>query len=510
VRRLLRLALTSSAAVAAVLAAGCAPIPSSGSGAGGVAGVFRYAYELTPSRLDPHRASISQDGVTLFPAYDRLVHQSPEGDPVPGLATAWAWEDRQTLRLDLREGVTFHDGTPFDASSVKVNIERAKTVEGSAVRTELDPVQSVEVRDPQTAVVRLSYPSASLPAVLSDRAGAMVSPKALADGLDLDAVEAGAGMYRMVEHQRGTITRFERYPGYWDPAAAASEKLEIHTIPDATTRLNAVRTGVVDAARVPPALREQAEQSGAKVGVAGSLNFNYFVLNRARSSFGDLRVRRALNHAIDRESIKQGVYRGLATVSAQPFVPGYWAYDPDLGDDAIRYDPELAKQLLAEAGVANTLKFTTVIPTGSDYQPLAEAIQSQLGAVGVTMAIVPAAPDTMGDLMFVQERYDAMLAAWGPRADPSMTVATRYTANGFGNPGGQTTPLLEQLHREALATTDQAARTGVMHRLVDEVVAQVLEIPVVFPQDVTVQSDRVVGLEPRLMHRPEFRGVTVR
>jgi peptide/nickel transport system substrate-binding protein len=112
--------------------------------------------------------------------------------------------------------------------------------------------------------------------------------------------------------------------------------------------------------------------------------------------------------------------------------------------------------------------------------------------------------------MFVQERYDAMLASWGPRADPSMTVATRYTANGFGNPGGQTTPLLEQLHREALATTDQAARTGVMHRLVDEVVAQVLEIPVVFPQDVTVQSDRVVGLEPRLMHRPEFRGVTVR
>ncbi|MCW0214598.1 MAG: ABC transporter substrate-binding protein [Pseudonocardia sp.] len=497
-------------ALAGVLVAACAPISSSGSGASGVPGTFRYAYELTPSRLDPHRASISQDGVTLFPAYDRLVHQSPEGDPVPGLATAWTWEDAQTLRLDLRQGVTFHDGTPFDANAVKVNVERAKTVQGSAVRTELDPVATVEVRDPRTAVLKLSYPSASLPAVLSDRAGAMVSPKALADGVDLDAVEAGAGMYRIVEHQRGSITRFERYADYWDPAAAASEKLEIHHIADAATRLNAVRTGVVDAARVPPAMKDQADQAGVQVGVAGSLNFNYFVLNRARSSFGDLRVRRALNHAIDREAIKQGVYRGFATVSAQPFVPGYWAYDPALGDDAIRYDPELAKRLLAEAGVGTGLSFTTVIPSGSDYQPLAEAVQSQLAAVGVTMEIVPAAPDTMGDLMFVQERYDAMLASWGPRADPSMTVATRYTAAGFGNPGGQSTPLLEQLHREALATTDQAARTGVMHRLVDEVVDQVLEIPVVFPQDITVQTDRVVGLQPRLMHRPEFRGVTVR
>jgi peptide/nickel transport system substrate-binding protein len=493
-----------------VTVTGCAPIPSSGSAAQGPPGVFRYAYELTPSRLDPHRASISQDGVTLFPAYDRLVHQSPVGEPEPGLARAWAWEDPLALRLDLRPGVTFHDGTPFDAAAVKANIERAKTVQGSAVRTELDPISSVEVRDPMTAVLRLSYPSASLPAVLSDRAGAMVSPKALADGVDLDAVAVGAGMYRMVEHHRGQITRFERHPGYWDPAAAAAEKLEIHHIADAATRLNAVRTGVVDACRVPPALLDQAKQTGLEVSTAGSLNFNYFVLNRARSAFGDLRVRRALNHALDREAIRQGVYRGLATVSAQPFVPGYWAYDEDLGDEAIRFDPDLARRLLAEAGVGEGLRFSTVIPTGSDYQPLAEAIQAQLAAVGVTMEISPAAPDTMGDLMFVQERYDAMLASWGPRADPSMTVATRYTANGFGNPGGQTTPRLEELHKQALATTDPAARATVLHDLVDEVVDQVLEIPVVFPEDVVVQSPRVVGLVPRLMHRPEFRGVTVR
>jgi peptide/nickel transport system substrate-binding protein len=502
VKRRTFLGLVPLAAVTA-----CAPLPSGGGGeASGPAGVLRYGYELTPSRLDPHRASISQDGVTLFPAYDRLVHQAPNGDPVPGLAQAWEWESPQALRLDLRPGVTFHDGTPFDAEAVRANIVRAKSVEGSAVRTELDPVTEVEIRDARTVVLRTGYPSASLPAVLSDRAGAMVSPAAL--GSDLDAAAVGAGMYRLVEHRRGEITRFERYEGYWDPAAAAAEKLEIHHISDAATRLNAIRTGVIDACRVPPALLDQANQTGMTVTTAGSLNFSYFVLNRARSSFGDLRVRQALSFAFDREALTQGVYRGLATISAQPFVPGYWAYDPDLGDDAVRHDPELARRLLAEAG-ASDLSFQTVIPTGSDYQPLAEAIQGQLAAVGVRMEIVPAAPDTMGDLMFVQERYDAMLAAWGPRADPSMTVATRYTAAGFGNPGGQSTPRLEELHKQALATTDPAARAAVMHDLVDEVVEQRLEIPVVFPQDVVVTSPRVTGLEPRLMHRPEFRGVGV-
>ncbi|WP_142056372.1 ABC transporter substrate-binding protein [Pseudonocardia kunmingensis] len=507
-----RRVVAALAGLLALLLAGCAPIPQSAdsAAAAGEPGTFRYAYELSPSRLDPHRASISQDGVTLFPAYDRLVHLSPEGEPVPGLAAAWEWEDALTLRLELREGVTFHDGTPFDAAAVRTNIERARTVEGSAVRTELDPVQSVEVRDPRTVALHLSYPATSLPAALSDRAGAMISPAALADpAVDLDQVAVGAGPYRMVEHRRDELTRFERFPQYWDPPAAAAQRLEIHHIAESTTRLNAVRTGVVDATRVPPAMLAQAEATGLRTEVAGSLNFSYFVLNRSRPIFADVRVRRAINHALDREAIRQGVYLGHATIEAQPFVEGYWAHHPGLGDEAIRHDPQLARQLLAEAGHPGGLAFRAVIPTGPDFLPLAEAMQNQLAAVGIDMEIVPAEPDTMGDLMFVQERYDAMIASWGPRADPSMTVATRYTADGFGNPGGHSTPRLEELHRQALRTLDQQQRAVVLHELVAEVVDQVLEIPVIFPHDVYVTSPRVQGLEPRLMHRPEFRGVAV-
>jgi peptide/nickel transport system substrate-binding protein len=498
--------------VLVALSMACAPIRTAqpAGGGGGEPGTFRYAYELSPSRLDPHRASISQDGVTLFPAYDRLVHQSAEGDPIPGLATAWEWEDELTLRMDLRQGVTFHDDTSFDAQAVKTNIERAKTVEGSAVRTELDPVRSVEVRDEHVVVLHLAYPATSLPAALSDRAGAMISPAALADpAVDLDQVAVGAGMYRMVEHRRDEVTRFERYEGYWDPEAAAAERLEIHHIAESSTRLNAVRTGAVDATRVPPSMLAQAAATGLQIEVAGSLNFSYFVLNRSRPFFADLRVRRAINHALDREAIKQGVFLGHATIEAQPFVEGYWAHNPNLGDEAIRYDPQLARHLLAEAGYPDGLAFQALIPAGPDFLPLAEAIQNQLAAVGIAMEIVPAEPDTMGDLMFVQERYDAMIASWGPRADPSMTVATRYAADGFANPGGHSTPQLEELHRRALRAVDEQERTAVMHELVAEVVDQVLEIPVIFPHDVYVFTPRVHGLQPRLMHRPEFRGVAI-
>lgn len=470
---------------------------------------FRYAYELTPSRLDPHRASISQDGVTLFPSYDRLVHQAPDGEPEPGLAEAWEFsDDGLVLTLELREGVTFHDGEPFDADAVAANIERAQNVEGSAVVTELDPIEEVEVVDEHTVELHLSRPTMSLVAALSDRAGAMVSPAAL-ENVDLDEVAVGAGMYRMVEHRRDDITVFERYDDYWDPEAAAVERLEIHHMADGTTRLNAVQTGEVDATRVPPALESQARTTDLEVEVAESLYFVYLVLNRTRSEFDTTEVRQALNHALDREGLRDGVYHGHASISVQPFLEDYWAYNPEIGPERYDHDVDRAQELLAEAGLPDGFSFDAIIPTGPDYLPIAEAVQAQLEDVGIDMEVQAVEPDTMADVMFAEERHDAMIAGWGPRPDPSMTVATRYTSDGYANPGGHSTERLEELHAAAETIVDEDERAEVMHELVEEVVDEVLEIPVIFPHDVYLTTDDVVGFRPRLMRRPEFRGVGI-
>jgi peptide/nickel transport system substrate-binding protein len=146
-------------AVLLVLVAACAPIPTSGGGAAQATGpadpdaIFRWANAVGLSRFDPHRASSSNDNTHLFLTYDRLVHTDADGRAVPGLATAWEFgPDGTTMDMTLRQGVTFHDGTPFDAAAVKANIERAKTVTGSAVAPELRPVRSVEVLAPDRVV----------------------------------------------------------------------------------------------------------------------------------------------------------------------------------------------------------------------------------------------------------------------------------------------------------------------------------------------------------------------
>ena len=169
---------------------------------------FIYGYPITVSRLDPHKASISQDATTLFPVYDRLVHLSPQGRPDPGLAESWEFsDDGLTLTLHVREGVTFHDGATLDAAAVKANLDRAKGVEGSSVATDLAAMASVTVVDPMTVDITLSQPNVAIIGSLADRAGIMVSPKALADGVDLDANMVGAGPFKLVEHAPATARR---------------------------------------------------------------------------------------------------------------------------------------------------------------------------------------------------------------------------------------------------------------------------------------------------------------
>ena len=123
-------------------------------------GSIRFGYTLSPSQgLDPHKTSLSQDTVWLAPIYDPLIIEMPDASLVPGLATEWEFvDDNMGLQLTLREGVTFQDGTPFDAEAVKINIERAKTVEGSAVAPLLGAVDSVEVIDPLTVKMVLNAP----------------------------------------------------------------------------------------------------------------------------------------------------------------------------------------------------------------------------------------------------------------------------------------------------------------------------------------------------------------
>jgi peptide/nickel transport system substrate-binding protein len=497
-----------------LLLAGCAPLPTSSTapsatGPADPDAIFRWANAVGLSRFDPHRASSSNDNTHLFLTYDRLVHVDADGAPVPGLATAWEFTpDELGLDLTLRQGVTFHDGTPFDASAVKANIERAKTVQGTAVAPELRPVTGVEVLAPDRVRLVLSQPSAALPLVLSDRAGAMVSPAAF-DNPDLDTAPVGAGMFRVTAYQPGSRIEYRAAPNYWDPGAVRVAGIDMPIYTDPVTRLNALRTGDVDGAVVSADQVPEAQAGGLRVEPGRTTNFWYFQPNRTRSAFGDLRVRQALWHAINRQGLVDVLARGYGTLDAQPLPPWSPGHDASIGPDPYPYDPERARLLLAEAGYPQGFAFTALVATSPDVGRAAEAIQADLAAVGITMTPRVMEGAQITDEFFVRKQGDLLLGPGGGRPDPSQTLGLRYMPDGFNNPGGHSSPEMERLQGEILRTVDPTARAAAMQAAMREFRDQAFEVVLYYATPPVALSGDVLTFTPGLADRPEFRGVAL-
>ena len=373
---------------------------------------LRYGAANLVTRFDAHKSSNGYDQNWLAPVYDRLIWQTPEVELEPGLATEWAFTDDLHFEMTLREGVTFTDGTPFDADAVAANIDRAKNVEGSGLAAYLASVDTVEVIDPTHVRFVLNRPDATLPMQLATRPGMMISPAAF-ENPDLDSQPVGSGPYELVEYREGDMAAYERRDDYWNPDYAGVKRLEIYYIPDSTTRLNGLRTGAIDATPLDAEQIEQAEDiDGVDVTVSDTIQLYHFQLDRTKSEFGNPLVRQAMAHAIDRQSIIDALFFGYGTLATQWVAPDTPYYVDDLGDSTT-YDPERARELLAEAGLPDGFTFDAMTSVQPTYVKLAEVLQGMFGEVGITMNVTQ--EPNLADAFFVRNATDAIVSAYpGP------------------------------------------------------------------------------------------------
>lgn len=472
-------------------------------------GVLRYIYNNSPGTLDPHIVNTAFANVPLFLIFDRLVHVSPEGEAIPGLATSWEFaEDGSTLTFNLREGVTFHDGTPFDAEAVKVNIDHAQNAEGSFVTSELTAIDSVDVIDPLTVVFNLNVPDVGLILKLSDRAGAMMSPASIEAG---DAAErpVGAGMMEIDgEYQVGVQLNFKRYDDYWDPSVQKLAGLEMTFLTDTTAALNSVRSGGADAALIREAEIDPAEDAGLNVLYDFDLGFANVNLNPANApALADQDVRLALNLAIDRQAIVDGLLFGYGKVTNQPFPSGYFAHDPDA--PLYDYDPEEARRLLSEAGYADGFDLEiTSVPTPASVR-VAEALASQLTDIGVNATVVQVEAAVLGQMITVDQTTQVVSLRWTGRPDPTSTIEQLYMPGGSQNPGDLVTDRAFELYEAQKVETDPTARAELLQQLGAEFVENPPATQLVLFETVsaTAATNEVVGLQNWVTGKLEFRGV---
>jgi peptide/nickel transport system substrate-binding protein len=364
----------------------CAGGDDGGDTAGGGDATLTWATSYFPSHWDPVVAGSGAQFRILSLAYASLTNIDEDGNPQPGLAESWDFnETGDQVTFHLREGLTFSDGTPVDAEAIAFYIERAKSQENSALFGDLTTIDTVTADGELDVVIDLTQVDYQIPLLLGQRVALIPSPEASRDVAALDQEPVGAGPFVVTQLIPGTKVVLEKNPDYWDAENIHIDRVEVNAAPDASTVVSGLQTGVYNFADLTPAQGEAAEDAGLDVFVQPGFNASNISLNVNEAPFDDPRVVDAVRYAVDRQEFVDKLTFGYGEITDQPFPPGYIAYDPESAD-RYPYDPEKSKALLAEAGYEpGGITLDLVIP---DAQPASEIVQSQLAAVGITTNIV--------------------------------------------------------------------------------------------------------------------------
>lgn len=424
---------------------------------------LRVGLAEDPDVLDPHRARTYVGRIVFTSLCDKLIDISPDLEFVPQLATEWAFDEAQTkLTFKLREGVTFHDGAPFDAGAVKANIDRALTLPDSNRKSELASVASVDVVDATTVTLNLKQPDATLLATLSDRAGMMLSPAAFGGETDYSQKPVCSGPYEFVSRVQNDRIKLKKFANYWNAAEYPIEAIDFIAITDATVKLANLRSGDLDMIeRLAPTDVPDVEADANLTFVPvtglgyGSIRINTNNGERAKGPLGsDKRVRQAFQLAIGRDVVNEVVGNGIFPPAQQPFPPSSPFYSDKFPVTA--RDVEKAKALLAEAGVPNP-SFEFAFGTGSANQQLAELIQAMAAEAGFAIQLRATEFAAMQTEM-EGGNFEAAIINWSGRVDPDGNLHQFVTCEGNLNDSKYCNAEVDKNLNEARRTTDVEAR----------------------------------------------------
>lgn len=485
--------------------------PALAQGAPRKGGTLKVSANANPSSLDPATGGSGSDHSFLYPIFDTLVDFEPATlQPLPGLAESWSNPDPKTLLLNIRSGITFHDGTPLDAAAVKFNLDRARSDQRSNIKGDLATVESVEIAGPQQVAIKLKQPDSALLLILSDRAGMMSSPKAVQDlGKDYDRKPVGCGAMKFVSWNDNEKVVYARNEKYWRSGQPLLDGLEMNIIPEINTALRAVVAGQNDFVYfLSPQQKPLVERAKNLVSVSGSTLYCVVVfLNFAKAPLDDVRVRRALNYAIDRESFAKATMAGLSEVATTVLPKAHWAYDPALAD-FYKYDPDKAKALLAEAGHKDGLDLHLIGYTDQRQQQRQEVLQEQLRKVGVRLRFSTFNIPEGSAAFFAKAEGNGLVSQWTGRPDPSLTFSLLYGKGSYFNAGREeASPEIAASLAESRASPELADRKSAFAKLQRQVLEQALSVPLLFQFELDAHNTKVKGFKPNLLGKPRFNGV---
>ena len=457
---------TTRTGVAFVAASSLAALTACGGGGGGGSDdqgpsstlTIASSSDYAPSGYDP--LLYSQGQFTFYSTlYDALFVTDENGEVQPSLATGFENNAENTeTTLTLQEGVTFSDGSELDAELVKANLDRRTDADleayGALAPGQASEITDVQAPDAQTVVITWAQPQATPQNNLVDTAGVIVGPDGIADPSSLETAPDGSGAYTLNEGETTPASTYtlDKNEDAWNADAWTYETIVFNIITDVQALANAVVSGQADVGGpLDPSTIELVDERQSTASVGGTI-VGFPVTDKTGAinpAFGDEAARLALLYATDREALVGDLHPG-ARATSQLFPEAATGFDPAL-DEEFGYDPDKARELLAEAGLPDGFEVNITV-LGQPAEDLV-VIQSQWAEVGITLNFITA---TSTDQLFAAVNTDPLL--WGPfavGAQPAGFIAG-VVYGGFMNTQGATEPEIEAALGGALGATGDA------------------------------------------------------
>lgn len=443
--------------------------------------------------LDPHKSFNGYVFTATNQIYETLVYRAADGSLKPRLATEWNKIDDTTWEFKLQPNVKFSDGTPFNAEAVKFSLERLKDPAtkgpGAFIVT---MISEIKVIDDTTVQIVTDKPFAPLAAHLSHPVTAIVSPEA-AKG-DLGKNPVGTGPFTLADWKAGDSITLAANPNYWG-GKPKLETVTLRIIPEAGTQLTELKAGTIDLITgVQPERFDEIENDpnldATKFLGWGSLFLGF---NMKAGPLAIPEVRQAIALAIDRPAMVETLRQGMAQNGNALVPPTVFGSATDL--EGYDYNVEQAKALLQQAGVATPLKLTLNTYEGAENQQIAQAIQAQLGEIGIDLELAITDYGAFSEAI-ARDDHGLWLSSWGTvtmDADYTFYSLLHSAQHGADNKAFYANPQVDQWLTEARATADSAVRQELYRKVQEQVKADLPYLNLYYPLSSYAKNKRLQG-----------------
>lgn len=421
--------------------------------------VFKVAIAVEPTSLDPHAGLAGSDHDSFKQIFEPLVEVNVKGNPIPALAVSWTNPTPTEWIFNLRKGVKFHDGTPFNAKAVEFNIKRLQDpATKSPVMGIAKGIVGINIIDDYTIKLTLKAPNVDFPIIMQDRPGMQMSPASVAKyGLDISRNPVGTGPFVFVSWKEGDVIKLRKNQNYWNKANVYLDEVELKIIPDKTVAVMNLQAGNLDMMVGLPAERVKQLQKSKKLNLYISSTNQFFCtyMMSGIEPFNKKEVRQALAYSVDRAAITKAMTFGLAKPSTGHLSAVHWAYEGDV--ETYPRNIAKAKALLKKAGYPNGIKVTlTTIPV-APHNKIAQIIKQQAMEAGIDFTLEIIGPaQAIGKAM--KKQTNALQLGWSGRASTDATYQSLVHSSGAYNNKNYVNPEADKLIEAARSTSNMDER----------------------------------------------------